>query len=48
MCTSGDGTVHVADLVKPEDSYTAPNRLPLTASHIFFLPQVRAWGAHLD
>lgn len=38
FCTSECGTVYVADFVRPEDSYTAKQKLPQTALQVAFLP----------
>ncbi len=37
LCTSADGSIYVADFVRPEDSYTATVKLPGAASRIVFM-----------
>ena len=37
LCTSEDGTIYVADFVRPEDSYMAAVKLPHAAAEVHFL-----------
>ncbi|GAX73893.1 hypothetical protein CEUSTIGMA_g1343.t1 [Chlamydomonas eustigma] len=37
LCTSADGTIYVADFLRPEDSYTAGVKLPHAAVQVYFV-----------
>jgi hypothetical protein len=37
LCTSADGTIYVADFLRPEDSYTAGVKLPNAAAQVYFV-----------